>query len=47
MLKGTEKITAQFVSSTRLGGRSTSRTVSEQDSSAGSNRAIQRITDLN
>ena len=42
-----EKITAQYVSSTRLVGRSTSRTVSEQGSSAGPNRAIQRKMNLN
>ena len=47
MFKGTEKITAQYVGKTRLDGRSTSRTVSEQGSSAGSNRVIQRIMILN
>ena len=41
-----EKTTAQYVSSTRLCGRSTSRTVSEQGSSAGPNRAIQRKMNL-
>ena len=42
MFKGTEKITVQYVSSTQLVGRSTSRTVSEQGSSVGPNTAIQR-----
>ena len=38
---------AQYVSSALWSGRVTSRTVSEQDSSTGPNRAIQRIIDLN
>ena len=42
-----EKIMAQYVSSTQLDGRSTSRTVSKQGSSAGPNRAIQRKMNLN
>ena len=47
MFKGTEKTTAQYVSSTRLVGRSTGRTVSKKGSSVGPNRAIQRKMNLN
>ena len=47
MFKGTKRIMAQYVSGTLLSGRHTSRTVSEQDSSTGPNRAIQRMMDLN
>ena len=42
MFKGTKKTTAQYIGSMRLAGRSTSRTVSEQGSSVGPNKAIQR-----